>query len=67
LQKSRIAIVGFGHVGRGALEAIQESPDMEVAGIVELPQVIKPFILKPLLRSDNKVKVIVLGNYSEYF
>jgi hypothetical protein len=24
------------------LEAIQESPDMEVAGIVELPQVIKP-------------------------
>jgi diaminopimelate dehydrogenase len=41
LQKSRIAIVGFGHVRRGALEAIQESPDMEVAGIVELPQVIE--------------------------
>jgi len=41
LQKSRIVIVGFGHVGRGAFEAIQESPDMEVAGIVELPQVIE--------------------------
>lgn len=41
MQKSRIVIVGFGHVGRGVLEALQESPDMEVAGIVELPQVIK--------------------------
>jgi len=41
LQESRIAIVGFGHVGRGVLEAVQESPDMEVAGIIELPQVIK--------------------------
>ena len=41
MQKSRIVIVGFGHVGRGAFEAIQESPDMEVAGIVELPQVIE--------------------------
>ena len=39
MQKSRIVIVGFGHVGRGALEAIQESPNMEVVGIVELPQV----------------------------
>jgi glyceraldehyde-3-phosphate dehydrogenase/erythrose-4-phosphate dehydrogenase len=36
LQKPRIVIVGFGHVGRGVLEAIQECPDMEVAGIVEL-------------------------------
>jgi len=41
LQKSRIVIVGFGHVGRGALEAIQESPDMEVAGIVELTHMIE--------------------------
>jgi len=41
LQKTRIAIVGFGQVGRGVLEAIQESPDMEVAGIVELPHMIE--------------------------
>lgn len=41
MQKSRIAIVGFGHVGRGVLEAIQGSPDMEVAGIVELPPIVK--------------------------
>jgi diaminopimelate dehydrogenase len=44
LRKSRVAIVGFGHVGRGALDALQESPDMEIAGIIELPQVIKSII-----------------------
>jgi len=41
LQKSRIAIIGFGHIGKGVLEAIQESPDMEVAAIVELPHMIE--------------------------
>lgn len=46
MQKSRITIVDFGHVGRGVLEAIQESPDMKVAGIVELPQVIEAIYFK---------------------
>ena len=32
--KSRIAVVGFGNVGREVLPALKESPDMEVAGIV---------------------------------
>ncbi|HHV17978.1 MAG TPA: diaminopimelate dehydrogenase [Thermoanaerobacterales bacterium] len=34
MQKSRIAVVGFGNVGREVLPALKESPDMEVAGIV---------------------------------
>lgn len=34
MQKSRIAIVGFGHVSKEALAAVLESPDMEAAGIV---------------------------------
>lgn len=33
----RVAIVGYGHVGKGVLDAVMESPDMEVAGIVVLP------------------------------
>jgi diaminopimelate dehydrogenase len=37
LQKIRVAIVGFGHVGRGVLAALMGTPDMEVAGIVVLP------------------------------
>lgn len=34
MQKSRIAIVGFGNVGSEVLPALKESPDMEVAGII---------------------------------
>ena len=38
MAKFKIVIVGFGNVGRGAFEAAQESPDMEVAGIIGLPR-----------------------------
>lgn len=31
--KTRIAIVGFGNIGRGVLSAIPQNPDMELAGI----------------------------------
>jgi diaminopimelate dehydrogenase len=34
LQRARIAVVGFGNVSRAAVAAVEESPDMEVAGIV---------------------------------
>lgn len=30
----KVAIVGYGNIGRYALQALQEAPDMEVAGIV---------------------------------
>lgn len=44
MSKYRIAVVGFGNVGREVFHAIEESPDMEVAGIV--------------LRSSNKIQAI---------
>ncbi len=34
MEKIKVAIVGYGHVGRGTLEAIQEESDMELAGVV---------------------------------
>ncbi|MGE5654103.1 MAG: diaminopimelate dehydrogenase, partial [Bacillota bacterium] len=34
-EKIRVAVVGLGHVGRGALDAIEMAHDMEIAGIVE--------------------------------
>ena len=30
----RIAVVGFGHVGCGVVEALEAAPDMELAGVV---------------------------------
>lgn len=31
---SHVALIGFGHVGQAAMEALLEAPDMELAGIV---------------------------------
>lgn len=41
MQKSKIVIVGYGHVGQGAAEAVLESSDMELVGIVELPHLVE--------------------------
>ena len=34
MSKIRVAIVGYGNIGKYALEALETAPDMEVAGIV---------------------------------
>lgn len=34
MKKTRIAIVGYGNIGRAAIEAVHSAPDMELAGIV---------------------------------
>lgn len=39
MNKIRIAVVGYGNVGQGATEAVQQSPDMDLVGIVELPEI----------------------------
>lgn len=39
MQKIRIAVIGFGNVGREVVASVQESPDMELVGVVEIPEV----------------------------
>ena len=34
MEKIRVAIVGYGNIGRYALEALEAAPDMECAGVV---------------------------------
>ncbi|HEY8362033.1 MAG TPA: diaminopimelate dehydrogenase [Tissierellaceae bacterium] len=41
MQKSKIAVVGYGHVGQGVVDAVLETPDMELVGIVELPHIVE--------------------------
>ena len=36
-EKIRIAIVGYGNVGKFAVEATQAAPDMELVGVVQQP------------------------------
>jgi diaminopimelate dehydrogenase len=48
MNKVKVAIVGYGHVGECALNSVLDSPDMELAGIVEVPPVVKSMChLKP--------------------
>lgn len=53
MNKIRVAIVGYGHVGECALQSIVDAPDMEAAGVVmrtaSLQKVAHPGPLQPCL------------------
>ena len=46
-KKIRAAIVGYGNIGRYALQALREAPDFEIAGIVRRNPAEVPFELQP--------------------
>jgi len=53
----RAAVIGFGNVGRYAVEAVQASPDMQLVGIVEQAGVLKePYLSQA--RQHNLVSTI---------
>lgn len=56
MKKIRAAIVGFGNIGRAALEALLEAPDFEVAGIVRR---------NPSLKDGIPADIKVAGSISE--
>lgn len=33
-EKTKVAIVGYGNIGRYAVDAVNQAPDLELAGIV---------------------------------
>ncbi len=49
-KKIRVAIVGYGNVGRGALQAVAAAPDLELAGVVRSSPVTKG-VLPPELHA----------------
>jgi len=51
-----VAIVGYGNIGRAAVDAVQEAPDMELAGIVRR---------NPADRSGIDAAIPVAGDVSE--
>jgi len=40
MNKTRVAVVGYGNVGKCALDTVLSEPDMELVGIIEVPQMI---------------------------
>ncbi|MDR0845354.1 MAG: diaminopimelate dehydrogenase [Tannerella sp.] len=66
MKKIRAAIVGYGNIGKYVLEAIEASPDFEVAGIVrrnanEIPLELKPYTVADSLTKLEKVDVAILA------
>jgi len=57
MKKIRAAVIGFGNVGKCVLEAIETSPDFEIAGIVETNQAIIPEERKDLEFVDSYKKL----------
>lgn len=53
MEKKRIAVVGYGNIGRYTLEAIAASPDFEIAGIIRR---------NPADRADIPAEIPVVGS-----
>ena len=56
MDKKRIAIVGYGNIGRFTLEAVEASPDFEIAGIIRR---------NPADRADIPAGIPVVGSIKE--
>jgi diaminopimelate dehydrogenase len=66
MEKKRVAIVGYGNIGKYVLEAVLASPDFEVAGIIRrdpnnIPDELKPYKVTDNITKLDKVDVAVLA------
>lgn len=64
--KSRVAVVGYGNIGRYAVEALQQAPDFEIAGIVrrnaaDVPAEIAAYKVVSSLKELENVDVAILA------
>jgi diaminopimelate dehydrogenase len=65
MKKIRAAIVGYGNIGKYVLEALEASPDFEVAGVVrrnpsEVPAELSGYTITDSVQKLNSVDVAVL-------
>ena len=66
MKKIRVAIVGYGNIGKYVLDAIEASNDFEVAGIVrrnanDVPVELKPYTVTDSISKLKKVNVAILA------
>ena len=66
MKKIRVAIVGYGNIGKYVLDALETSPDCEVAGIVrrnanDIPAELKPYTVTDSITNLQNVDVAVLA------
>lgn len=66
MKKIRVAIVGYGNIGKYVLEALEASTDFEIAGIIrrnpeDIPTELKPYKVTDKITELNNVDVAVLA------
>ena len=67
MSKIRVAVVGYGNIGKYAVEALETAPDMEIAGIVRrsgregCPKEIEGYTIVKDIRELEKVDVAILA------
>ena len=67
MEKIKVAIVGYGNIGKYALQALREAPDMEIAGIVRrkgpenLPKELEGYKVVKDIDELGKVDVAILA------
>ena len=64
-KKIRAAVVGYGNIGRFTIQALEEAPDMEIAGVVrrnvgEKPLELTPYPVVTDIRDLGQVDVAIL-------
>ena len=64
-KKIRAAVVGYGNIGRFTIQALEEAPDMEIAGVVrrnvgEKPLELTPYPVVTDIRELGQVDVTIL-------
>lgn len=67
MEKIRVAIIGYGNIGKYALQALQVAPDMEIAGVVrrngaaEKPAELAEYAVVKDIKELGKVDVAILA------
>ncbi|TCS69990.1 diaminopimelate dehydrogenase [Sulfuritortus calidifontis] len=61
MQRIRLAVVGFGRLGRACIDALREAPDLELAGVVRRPEQARHALPQPYARVKVADHVSALG------
>ena len=67
MEKIRVAIIGYGNIGKYALQALQVAPDMEIAGVVrrngaaDKPAELAAYAVVKDIKELGKVDVAILA------
>ncbi len=67
MKKIRAAVVGYGNIGKFSLEALEEAPDFEIAGVVrrqgdkDKPLELEPYVVVDDIQKLSNVDVAILA------